>query len=216
MINVLLVDDHPYLVEGLKAILKEAPFIEVVGEAYSGEEVMAALQSTKIDVVVLDLRIPEKTGEDPTSKIGQEVAGKIINLYPQIKIIVLTMSNQKNHILSLMQKGIKGYLLKNKSSDELVEAIETVQEGGTHFKGDVLTLATQANAKEEPDIGKLTKREREIANHVGQCLTTSEISAKLFIAETTVEPHIRNILTKLKLKNRYELVRFVTKNETME
>lgn len=203
-INILIADDHPVVLDGLRALLETEPQINIVGEAANGKEVLDILRRKKVDVAVIDINMPEMNGVEVVKKMSKE--------FPKTGIIILTMHDTKDYILGLMGKGISGYILKSRGSDEVVEAIRKVYDGGKHFEAEVLTAATQLQGAGTLGEDLLTSREKEILKLIGDCKTTKQIADELFIASPTVETHIRHILAKLELESRLHLVRYAVEH----
>lgn len=206
MINVVLADDHKLFIDGLKSILDDVEGINVVGVAYNGNQVIEILEQHKVDAVVLDIEMPEMG--------GVETARKIAKSYVYTKILIVTTHNSKQFILALMGIGASGYLLKNRSKEELVKAIRIVANGGNYYSTEILQIATsiEAGVKNKTPEVEFTKREKQILSLLGECNTSNEIATKLFIAPSTVETHIRNLLSKLEMPNRLYLVRYAVEN----
>ena len=204
MINTLIADDHPIVLDGLKALLDTEPLIHIVGEAYDGKGVLNILRREKVDVALIDITMPTMNGVEVVKQMTKE--------YPETGIIMLTMHDKKEYILKLMNMGVSGYILKS-NSEEVVEAIKKVYNGGKHFGPDVLATATQAmGASNALGEDLLTNREKEILALIGECKSTKQIADELFIASTTVETHIRHILAKLDLDTRMHLVRYAVEH----
>ncbi len=208
MIRVLLVDDHEMFVDGLKSVISKEDGIEVVGGASNGREVLDFLGREKVDIVVMDIEMPEMDGIQTTKWIADH--------YPGVKVLILSMYNKKQFILNVMRIGAAGYILKNQGKDELVKAIHAITDGISYYSREIL----QTLSAEETDIVKsriqevvkITKREREILRLLGHCKTSNEIAEELFISVHTVESHIRNLLSKLDMPNRLHLVRYAIEN----
>jgi len=204
MINVFLVDDHQLFLDGLKAILEIDQNIHIVGESSNGQTLIDLLEKpeTNIDVVILDVEMPEIN--------GIEVAKGIVGKYPKVKILIVSMYKKKNYILNLMDIGISGYILKNKSKENLINAIHQVHAGTNYFELEVLAEAVSRRKKEsvsEP----LTKREMEVLCRIGEGFKTKEIALQLGIGNTTVDTYRRNLLLKLNVSNDKHLVRYAIK-----
>lgn len=205
MIKVLLADDQMMFLDGMAAFLKTEEGISVEGFANNGNEVLQTLDNRlDIDVVVLDIEMPEKDGVETARLIKKNP------LWKNVKILILTMYNRKDFIVNLMQSGANGYILKNKSKDELVQAIRNVHQGIPHFGLEVLNKATSTASKFEETI-ELTDREAEVLCLIAEGATTREISEKLYISEPTVNTHRRNLLRKLDFPNDKYLVRYAIK-----
>lgn len=205
MIKVLLADDQKMFMDGMIAFLENEKDIQIVGTASNGDEVLTFLgENPDTEVVVLDVEMPEKDGVD---------TAKIIKKDPRlskVKILILSMYNRKDFISRLMDAGADGYILKNKSKEELVQAIHHVHSGQPHFGIEVLRKATSTNSDLEKNI-ELTDREHEVLCLIAEGKTTREIAAELYISEPTVNTHRRNLLRKLEFPNDKYLVRYAIK-----
>ncbi len=207
MIKVLLADDHQMFIDGVKALLKSDSDIEVVGEALNGEKVMLLLEDIEVDIAILDFRMPKLNGLETALQIKQR--------FPQTKILILTMHQEKEYILKLIEAGVGGYVLKHKSSEELLMAIHNVYKGFSHFALEILNVA--AIAKNEKKIeAEFTPREKEVLCLIAEGFSTKDISQKLFIAEPTVNTHRRNLLQKLEVPNTQHLVRYAIRKGWVE
>ncbi len=195
-IKVLLADDHAIVIEGLKAVLSAHPEIDVCGEAHNGKEVLDFLDTHYADVVVLDINMPVMDGLTCARKIRQK--------HQRVKIIVLTMYAQKSFIEEMLRIGIDGSLLKSNTGQELKEAIYRVHSGKSYYD----MVHTFDDASNTVSQYKLGDREIEIIKLLAEGLTSTEIADKLFIAESTVKTHRRNILRKTELHNTSQLIQF--------
>ncbi|MFK8004993.1 MAG: response regulator [Saprospiraceae bacterium] len=204
MYNILLVDDHQIVIDGLKLLLEEVPNIENIYEALSGEGTIKTVNTNAVDLVLLDINLPDKS--------GFEVCTELKKQHKNIKIIALTMFGNAGYINKMIKAGTDGYLLKNTGKEELVTAIETVMKGERYFSKlvtDILVAGMQETKKPKTSdfIQKLTRREKEVLQLVVNEYTTDEIAAKLFVSSTTVISHRKNLLRKLNAKNVAGLVR---------
>lgn len=209
MINIFLIDDQEIIREGLKMMLSlYEDEINVVGEAKNGKEALdlISLNKDSIDIVLTDVRMPILDGVQFT-KISKE-------LFPHIKVIVLTTFNEDEYILNSLKNGAYGFLLKDSKSDELVSAIKYVNEGNLLLTGNAASKISSLllnNSDTKPTfnqdnlIDKLTSRELDIAQLVSKGFTNKEISTKLFLTEGTVKNYVTKILDKLNVKSRVEL-----------
>lgn len=205
-IKILIADDHDIVLEGYKSILSEIPNMEVVGKAANGKEVLYMLQSNLVDIVLMDLNMPQMDGIEATEKVKE--------LFPNVKILVLTMLGDSMHIKKLVDLGVDGYLLKNSDKATLIRAIEGVYDGKPFFDGEVTkTILNRFKQKIEIDDEEvfLSDRELEIITQIALGLSTAEISEKLFISPHTVKTHRKNINFKLGIHNPAELLIFAKK-----
>lgn len=223
MTSVLLVDDHRLLLEGLKNLLT-AQGIEVAGMACSGQEALELAQTLKPDVILMDIRMPGWDGLETTRRIMTEM--------PTAKIVILTTSADEHDLFEAIKSGACGYLLKSMDADELVEALAQVQEGIPPFSPgladrllrEFARLAVQKTdngenqeqkdrgaAKKEKEDGEenaLTAREREVLALVAEGLSYKEVGAKLNLSPRTVKYHMAEIMTRLHLEHRAQVLAY--------
>lgn len=205
--NVILVDDHKMFLEGLESVIRESPEISVLGTAMNGKQGLSIVQARceEIDIIVVDVSMPVMD--------GVEFMKIVKHLYPQIKILALTMHNDENRIRKLKEVGVDGYILKEDSHEELVTAIRALRKGDDYFGTEVMkTIMQSINNKSKDVASPLTARELEVLKLIGKALSGPEIASRLNISVNTVETHRRNILIKLNMKNSLELVRYAVKN----
>jgi DNA-binding NarL/FixJ family response regulator len=204
-IRILLVDDHAVLRAGLRALLEaEADFV-VAGEAATGEEGVEKTRLLRPDVVVMDLSMPGAGGLEAVRQINA--------LGLNVRVLVLTMHGEEEHLLPVLEAGGSGYVNKRSADEELIEAIRTVASGDVFLypSGAKLLLRglkTKAEAGADDPLEKLTEREREVLGYTVEGFSSSEIGKKLFISPKTVDTYRSRIMEKLNLRHRSELVRF--------
>lgn len=202
-IRVLVVDDHPVWRSGVKSDLEATGLAEVVGEAADGGEAIEMAREVMPEVVLMDLQLPNVSGADATRQITADS--------PHVKVLILSASGEEADVLEAVKAGASGYLLKSSASHELIDAVTRVREGEPVFTASLAGLVLSefrriaSNDPAEPD---LTARENEVLKLVAKGYTYREIGEKLFISTKTVQNHVQNILTKLQLKKRYELMRY--------
>ena len=202
-IRVMVVDDHPVWRDGVRTDLQGSGVAEVVGEASDGGEAIERAREVMPEVVLMDLQLPTVSGVEATRQIVAES--------PHVKVLVLSASAEEADVLEAVKAGASGYLLKSSSSDDVRDAVVRVREGQPVFTpslaGLVLDEFRRISTKDpgEPD---LTARENEVLKLVAKGYTYKEIGEKLFISTKTVQNHVQNILTKLQLRKRYELMRY--------
>jgi two-component system nitrate/nitrite response regulator NarL len=197
------------VIDGLKALLSDYEGVSMKGEARNGREALDMLEILKVDVILLDLDMPLMGGVD----FMKELAKTKHN----VRVIVLTMHDEKAMIRSLLDLGAHGYLLKNSSRDELIMAIEGVMDGKQHLSEEVHTvLLTPDKDLRSGKLAELTEREVEILKCVAEGLSNKEIGDKLFISPRTVDTHRTNVMQKLELHNVAGMVRFAIQNGLLD
>jgi DNA-binding NarL/FixJ family response regulator len=202
-IRVLVVDDHPVWRDGVRSDLEGAGVASVVGEASDGGEAVELARTEMPDVVIMDLNLPTVKGSEATRRIVEES--------PHVRILVLSASGEEADVLEAVKAGARGYLLKSATSEEIVDAVRRVHGGEAVFTPSLAGLVLdefQRLASKDPDEPDLTARENEVLRLVAKGYTYREIGEKLFISVKTVQNHVQNILTKLQLRRRYELMRY--------
>jgi len=199
-INILLADDHPLVQDGLRTRFDDIEDINVIGVANDGEELLVKARSLNPDLVITDISMPKINGLKATHLLSQEL--------PEIKVVVLTMHDNKEYIQSAIDSGAKGYILKDKPADEMIAAVRAIYNGDTHFcSSSVKALDTSKD--KDPD--KLTAREQAIFMELLNGLKNKHISEKLNISVRTVECHRGNIYRKLDTHSMTGLIRYAKK-----
>ncbi|MCO6360014.1 response regulator [Roseivirga pacifica] len=211
-IKVLVADDHQVIIDGLEAIISDVPELEFVGGALNGNQVIEMVESKAVDMVLMDINMPEMDGLECTSYLSKH--------YPQIRIIALSMHDNPRLAKRMIKNGAFGFLLKNSSKENILKAIFEVKEGRNFFDPllmqNFLDVSNQKNSSSFAKKDLLTKRELEIIQLICQEKTTGEIADELSISTHTVESHRSNILLKLELKNSVGLVKWAIQNEVIE
>lgn len=203
MIKVFVVDDHPMVVEGLKSALGDYEGIEYMGSAKHPAELEAMLHKKALpDIILMDINLPGKSGLD----LCKEIKEKFLT----IQIIALSTSNQAGTIRKMMDNGASGYLLKDSSRAEILEAIHQVKQGKTYISFSVSDALKKYNREELLPV--ITKREREVLELIANGFTNPEIAQKLFLTAATVDTHRTNMLMKFNAKNTAELVKLAVSN----
>lgn len=206
MINVLLVDDHPLVRDGIRARLESEQGIYIAGEAQNGQEALDFARQQLPDVVLMDVSMPVMNGLEAT-RIFKET-------WPDLRILILSMHDNREYIMQLIQSGASGYILKDVSSDELIKAIETVHQGGTYFSAGAsqsLFSSETVIPPAQPDSG-LTPRESTVLKHLAEGQSNKEIARILDISVRTVETHRQNIKQKLNIHTAAGLARYAIEN----
>ncbi len=203
LVRVLVVDDHPMWRNGVRADLEASGKVEVVGEAADGGEAIETAREVMPDVILMDLQLPQVSGVDATRAIIEES--------PHTKILVLSASAEETDVLEAVKAGASGYLLKSASSDDVIDAVFRVRTGEPVFTPSLAGLVLsefRRIATTDPNEPELTPRENDVLKLVAKGYSYREIGEKLYISTKTVQNHVQNILTKLQLKKRYELMRY--------
>ena len=205
LIRVVVADDHPVWRDGVRGDLERSGLVVVVGEAADGGQAIEVTLAEMPDVVLMDLQMPVVSGVEAIRRIAEAA--------PHVRALVLSASGEEADVLEAVKVGASGYLLKSSSSAEIVDAVIRVHAGEPVFTaplaGLVLTEFRRMSADARP-AGEpgLTERENEVLRLVAKGYSYREIGERLFISEKTVQNHVRNILTKLQLHKRYELMRY--------
>lgn len=203
--SILLADDHAMIREGVKNLLKQAKDFLVVGEASSGAEAIAQYEKLKPNLLILDISMPDMNGMD--------TAKKIIELDAEANILMLSMYDDEDYISRCIESGVKGYVVKSESGQELEYAVRAVLQGKTYFSHKVQEVILNkykqnvTRKKQPEEVVKLTNREIEIIQLIDQGLTSQQMADKLFISPRTVETHRANLMKKFTVKNAIELVK---------
>jgi DNA-binding NarL/FixJ family response regulator len=194
-ITIVLVDDHEILMDGMESILNEAPHLQVVGKAPTVEGALTLIGERLPDLVLTDISLGEVSGLELTKRILQQ--------FPGVRVMVLTMHDSVQHMTALLEAGAMGYLLKNVKQPELLAAIDQVIKGRAYIQQSVAGRYARAiRRQQEAEKGSLlTPREIEIIRLIARELTTAEISRQLFLSEHTIDTHRKNIARKTGVKS---------------
>ena len=214
-ISVLLVDDHRLIRMGISALLNAESDLEIVGEATSAREVMGMVESTKPNVVLMDISLDDGDGILLTKEITKS--------YKNIGVIMLSMHVKEDFIQRSLKAGASGYILKDSPKEELLRAIREVGVGGRYFAAEVSQLMVSSYVNKVGDFTEkkrkssgLTNRELEIIKLLSDGLSNQKIAEELSISHRTVDTHRTNIMQKVKVKNVAELVKYAIKNKLIE
>jgi two-component system, NarL family, response regulator NreC len=214
MLRVFITDDHELYLEGLVLLLNKQPGIQVVGSALTGKELLQKLPGLQVDILLLDVHLPD-TGEE-------ELLKKIRSVHPELKILYLTIMRGTRYIHKLIRHDIHGYILKNTSIEELVKALNSVSEGKKYFSKEINIIDTEQDFRntvtiEDKKVDEiLSKREIEVLTLICKEYSNSEIAEKLFLSVSTVETHRKNLIAKLGVNNTVGLVKFALRNNLIE
>jgi two-component system, NarL family, nitrate/nitrite response regulator NarL len=207
-IKVIIADDHSMVREGLRSILAGKENIIVIGEASDGFEVINMAKELSPDIILMDISMPVMNGIEATKILHKELS--------KVKVIILSMHNNKEYVLQSIKAGAKGYVLKNNSSSELVQSIEIVSNGEAFFSKEVSQMVlnefvTKSNKNPLKSKGELSSRETEILVLVAKGRNTREIADILSLSQRTVETHREHIMKKLDLHTIADITRYAIK-----
>src|SRR5690606_1589979 len=190
LLNIIIIDDHHVVLQGLSFMLQDIPGIRLVKTFADADTGLAYITQYAVDIVLLDINMPGKNGIDACSEIQR--------LNPACKVIAISNINEHSIIQRMLQAGAAGYLLKNASQDEVVNAIQRVVSGGIGLSDNVREIIDSVKSGDLPVI---TRREKEVLHWLAKGLNSIEIGEKIFISPLTVESHRRNLLQKFKVAN---------------
>lgn len=201
MIRVAVTDDHPLILNGIKDLLSDSNDITVTHTWENAALTKEGLANDLPDILLLDINLPDGDGIELCSEFKKS--------YPDLKIIALTTFNQAVMVRNMMKNGASGYLLKNTTKEEIVDAIQTVHKGEDYLQADVkeILLKESLGKPVQSYIPKLTRREKEVLALIVEEMTTAEIAEKLFISPKTVESHRLNLIQKLGVRNTAGMVK---------
>lgn len=207
-VRILLVEDQAIVRNGLKMILEQDEALSVVAEASNGIEALTLLEQQSIDLVLLDIRMPEMNGIEATKHIRSR--------FPTMKILILTTFDDEEYAYQTLKDGANGFLVKSSEPKKLIASIHSVFAGGMVLQEEVAAklvpkLLQQTIKQEEPSTN-LTARELEIARFIGEGKTNKEIAQELFLSVGTVKNHITHILNELQLRDRTQLAIYAVRN----
>jgi len=200
MITVVIAEDHQALIDGIRLFLEYEDGIALVGEANDGEALIELVRKKRPQVVITDIRMPKKDGISATKVIKSE--------FPETKVIAFSMFDQPEAVEQMRQAGASGYIMKNSSLKKVLEAIHVVRTNGTYFDD-----AIGFNNVATNETIKLSTREKEILRLIGDGKTSQEIADQLFIGKTTVDTHRKNILKKMNIHGKTDLIRFAVERK---
>lgn len=202
-INILIVDDHPVVSEGVKTLLKDIYFVNVVGSCTDVKSTQAFLENNKdVDIILMDINLPDGSGIDLCSEVKQKY---------KASVIALSNYSERSMINKMIENGASGYLLKNAGSKELLDAINNVIDGKTYFSDEVTKKLLEPS--KATILPKLTRREKEILQMIAEGEPSSAIAEKLFISLLTVETHRRNIIQKFQAGNMFSVLKIAIENK---
>jgi len=194
------VDDHPIVIEGLKSVIEKLDNHKVTGTACNAVDTINQLKKVQVDVLFLDINLPDISGIDLCKKVHKE--------FPGIKVLGISTFRERSYISRMIENGALGYLIKSASSGEIAEAIASVMQGKLYMSLDMEHLLRPPSVVHSRDnLPELTKREKEVLHLIAEGLTNNQIATKLFVSSSTVDSHRKNMLTKLSVNNTAALIR---------
>jgi two-component system nitrate/nitrite response regulator NarL len=195
MITLAIAEDHQALIDGMKLFLKHQPDIEIVGEANDGEALIELVRIKRPSIVITDIRMPKCDGISATKVIKEE--------FPHTKVIAFSMFDQVEAVEQMKQAGASGYIMKNSSLQKVLEAIRTVDKFGKYYDDAILTIDDFTK-----EVVILSVREKDILRLIGEGHSSQEIADILSIGKATVDTHRKNIIKKINIHGKTDLIRF--------
>lgn len=200
-IKVLVADDHPMVLEGMRSMLQQIAFVIVTGTVSNAYEAIEHIKLTAPDIVITDINMPEISGIELTLKIKKEFAA--------VKVIAMSTFKERSYISQMIQNGASGYLVKSASKEEIEEAILSVHEGKLYMSLDI--NLSSSDKQELINIPVLSSREKEVLQLIADGMTNPQIATKLFLSMHTVDSHRKNLLTKFAVNNTASLIKLAAK-----
>ncbi|MCS3529657.1 response regulator [Chryseobacterium sp. JUb7] len=206
-INIVIVDDHPIVIEGLKIMLKNQSFFNVLESFTLGSEIVDFVRSNEVDIILLDITLPDAN--------GIELCKEIKKISPHTSVIMFSNRSERSIMMQSIQNGASGYLLKNTSIEELIECIRGALSGNIVFCNETKQIISKPS-QNELTIPRLTKREKQILQLVAKGKTSGMIADELFLSPLTVDTHRKNLLQKFQAKNSSELITIALQHHMIE
>jgi DNA-binding NarL/FixJ family response regulator len=202
-----IVDDHPIVIEGLKQLLQNEDNIRVIGGFGNGESIISYLKLNKVDLILLDITLPDVNGMDLCQMIKNESLSTIV--------LILSNHTERSIIMQTIQNGASGYLLKNSSIDELRNCIAETIRGNICFSKEVVEIISRPSKNQLQERPRLTRREKEILALIAEGKTSQNIANELFLSPLTVDTHRKNLIQKFEVKNVAELIMAATQQQLL-
>lgn len=196
MIQILLVEDHSLVIQGISTMLEKNEEIECTGIFKNGKDLLVKLKSYQPDVILMDINLPDYNGIDLCKEVKEK--------YPSVKVVALSINNQPGIIKKMIDSGASGYVLKDAEQHEIIEAIKTVIKRKQYFSQSAVTFLKQP---ENNGLPPLTRRERDVLERIAEGLTNQQIAQQLFVDVSTVSSHRKNLLAKYNVQNTAALVK---------
>jgi DNA-binding NarL/FixJ family response regulator len=207
LIRLIIADDHPVIINGLKTILENEETITLIAEVHNGIELLKLLKKQKADVILMDVNMPEMNGIEATKEVKKK--------FPEIKILAFSQYDEKRFVKQMLKTGANGYLLKNSAASEITNAIQIVHEGGMFLSAELPNIFSEPDKKKRSNyfFPDLSKREMDVLKQIYLEKSSQEIADSLAISRNTVECHRSNILLKVGVKNTAGLIKWAIQNE---
>jgi DNA-binding NarL/FixJ family response regulator len=209
IVKIIIVDDHEIFRSGLKMVLGKLDYVKVVGEAANGQDFLDLIRKTSCDIVLMDIEMPIMSGIDATKIALKEI--------PTLKVISLTMFTEDDYVQSMMDAGVKGFLVKNINKETLHKAITAVAGGGNYYSEELFNFFTRKLNPKEGDKNvsdvQFTSREKEILQLLSEGLSNKEIAEVLYVSERTVVGHKSNMLAKTGCKSAISLLAYALRHK---
>jgi DNA-binding NarL/FixJ family response regulator len=210
--KILIADDHAMFIDGIKSLLRKFDKAEIVAEAHDGQEALEILKEGGIDMLITDINMPSMSGTELTKIVKRD--------FPEVKVLVLTMYNDREIINEILLAEAEGYILKNTGKQELITAINRLADDGTYYSNEVMNIilenikdSNKPPKQDDDRVKDLTPRELEILQLICEELSTAEISQKLYISPRTVETHRKHIIQKTQVKTIVGLIKLAIENK---
>lgn len=210
-VNLLIADDHQVFIDGLKIHIQKDKRFKVIAEALNGRDALEKIKTQNIDLIITDISMPEMDGVELTRMVKKD--------FPEIKIFVLTMHNDRETVSEILMAEADGYVLKNTNKNQLLEALNSIADGNTYYSKEILSIMMEKVRKEkkqEEETRELSEREIEVLRLIAQEYSSEQIAEKLFISRRTVDTHRLHIFEKTKAKTIVGLIKFAIRNGLVE
>lgn len=203
-IRILICDDHTLFCEGIKALLRNQPSLEIVGEAHDGRQALELVKEVRPDVLLMDVSMPDLSSFDATRRVRE--------FDESVKVLILTMHDEEELVARCLEAGASGYVIKDAPASQLIYAIETVQKGEKYLSPVVLKKVVSGYVKSSQrprtSYDRLSAREREVLKLLAEGLSVKEIATRLNLSVKTVDVHKTNLMRKIDVHDRAELIKY--------
>lgn len=211
MIRLLIADDHQMFIDGVLAMLQSEEDIEVVHTVRNGLDAIVKMRESSVDIAILDITMPGMGGLEAAELIQKE--------FLDVKVLLLSMHDERRYIQQALEVGVSGYILKNADRSEFLQAIRTLVRGRSYYSGEVTEAIMRSNVESDEKANsqvQLTSRELEVLQLIAQEMTNEEIGEKLFLSVNTIKSHRKNLLSKLEVRNTAGLVLYAVKHDLLD